>query len=256
IRKERLNVQYFWKDTHKLANTTGKKLEIKSPLTVYSLYTFFCRETVSNVESEGDTNFQKSTGALISDKDRELETLRNEIAVLRGENAMAKTLQSAVETLERDKAQLQSRVHSLEQRLMGAQALEEGDKELPPSDMCDFLHQINFLNSVIVDLQRKNEELKIKLKKLALSEFNGNDGTDGFDEGISKREKKATPRLFCDICDCFDLHDTEDCPTQAQSPDSVPHTTYHGNPAVERPYCDICEAFGHATESCNDDQTF
>nr|XP_004566987.1 CAP-Gly domain-containing linker protein 1 isoform X1 [Maylandia zebra]XP_004566988.1 CAP-Gly domain-containing linker protein 1 isoform X1 [Maylandia zebra]XP_004566989.1 CAP-Gly domain-containing linker protein 1 isoform X1 [Maylandia zebra] len=224
------------------------------------------REIVSNVESEGDTNFQKTTGALISDKDRELETLRNEITVLRGENAMAKTLQSAVETLERDKAQLQSRVHSLEQRLMGAQASEEGDKELPPSgdaaleqlrEEKEFAEgQINFLNSVIVDLQRKNEELKIKLKKLALSEFNGNDGTDGFDEGISKREKKATPRLFCDICDCFDLHDTEDCPTQAQSPDSVPHTTYHGNPAVERPYCDICEAFGHATESCNDDQTF
>lgn len=224
------------------------------------------REIVSNVETEGDTNFQKSTGALISDKDRELETLRNEIAVLRGENAMAKTLQSAVETLERDKAQLQSRVHSLEQRLMGAQASEEGDKELPPSgdaaleqlrEEKEFAEgQINFLNSVIVDLQRKNEELKIKLKKLALSEFNGNDGTDGFNEGMSKREKKPTPRLFCDICDCFDLHDTEDCPTQAQSPDSVPHTTYHGNPAVERPYCDICEAFGHATESCNDDQTF
>uniref|UniRef100_A0A3Q3KCK4 CLIP1 zinc knuckle domain-containing protein n=1 Tax=Monopterus albus TaxID=43700 RepID=A0A3Q3KCK4_MONAL len=105
---------------------------------------------------------------------------------------------------------------------------------------------INFLNSVIVDLQRKNEELKIKLKKLALAEFNG----------VLKREKKATPRLFCDICDCFDLHDTEDCPTQAQSPDSIPHTTYHGNPADERPYCDICEAFGHTTESCNDDQTF
>lgn len=42
------------------------------------------------------------------------------------------------------------------------------------------LCQINFLNSVIVDLQRKNEELKIKLKKLALSEFNGNDETDEY----------------------------------------------------------------------------
>lgn len=222
------------------------------------------RETISNQETEGDVNFQKSTGALISDKDRELETLRNEIAVLRGENAMAKTLQSAVETLERDKAQLQSRVHSLEQRLMGTQASEGEYREAPPSGEAaleqlreekEFAEgQINFLNSVIVDLQRKNEELKVKLKKLALAEFNGN--TDGFDEGVSKREKKATPRLFCDICDCFDLHDTEDCPTQAQSPDSVPHTTYHGNPADERPYCDICEAFGHATESCNDDQTF
>lgn len=37
-----------------------------------------CRET-SNQETEGDTNFQKSTGALISEKDRELETLRNEV---------------------------------------------------------------------------------------------------------------------------------------------------------------------------------
>ncbi|KAI4817077.1 hypothetical protein KUCAC02_009364 [Chaenocephalus aceratus] len=217
-------------------------------------------------ETDGEMNFQKSTGALISDKDRELETLRNEIAALRGENATAKTLHSAVETLERDKAQLQSRVHSLEQRLMGSQASEGEDWEAPPSgdaaleqlrEEKEFAEgQINFLNSVIVDLQRKNEELKIKLKKLTLAEFNGNDDTDKFDDGESKREKKATPRLFCDICDSFDLHDTEDCPTQAQSPDSVPHTTYRGNPANERPYCDFCEAFGHATESCKDDQTF
>eukprot|EP00066_Takifugu_rubripes_P013790 XP_011603056.1 PREDICTED: CAP-Gly domain-containing linker protein 1-like [Takifugu rubripes] len=221
------------------------------------------RDAVSNQEMESQLDFQKSTGAFISDKDRELEILRNEIEVLRGENAVAKTLQSAVETLERDKAQLQGRVHSLEQRLVGTKASE--DATGAPSSGGAVLEQlreekefaegqINFLNSVIVDLQRKNEELKVKLKKLALAEFNGNDD-DGF-VGVSKQEKKATPRLFCDICDCFDLHDTEDCPTQAQSPDSVPHTAYHGNPADQRPYCDICEAFGHATESCNDDQTF
>jgi len=44
------------------------------------------------------------------------------------------------------------------------------------------MDQINFLNSVIVDLQRKNEELKVKLKKMALTEFNGNDGNDENDE--------------------------------------------------------------------------
>lgn len=54
-----------------------------------------------------------------------------QIEVLRGENAVAKTLQSAVETLERDKAQLQSRVCSLEQRLVGMQTTEE--EEAPPS---------------------------------------------------------------------------------------------------------------------------
>ncbi|CAL8278227.1 unnamed protein product [Merluccius merluccius] len=228
------------------------------------------RESLSNQETTGGINL------LTSDKDRELESLRNEvprqgilstdIAVLRGENAVAKTLQSAVGTLERDKAQLIGRVYSLEQRLMGRKTSEGDDKDiqLTGDSALDQLReekefaegQINFLNSVIVDLQRKNEELKVKLKKMALAEFNGNTTTDGLDEGLSKQEKKAPPRLFCDICDCFDLHDTEDCPTQAQSPDAVPHTAYHGNPAVERPYCDICEAFGHATESCNDDQTF
>lgn len=53
-----------------------------------------------------------------------------QIAVLRGENAMAKTLQSAVEKLERDKSQLQSRVHSLEQQLVGTQNEDVG---APPS---------------------------------------------------------------------------------------------------------------------------
>ncbi|XP_061913331.1 CAP-Gly domain-containing linker protein 1-like isoform X2 [Entelurus aequoreus] len=197
-----------------------------------------------------------------SDKDRELETLRNEVAVLRGEKAVAETLQSAVETLERDKAQLQERVRrlaarsasedsgGLEAELSGEAALEQLREEKEFAE-----GQINFLNSVIVDLQRKNEELKVKLKKLALAEFNGND--DGAEQPAAcRREKKSTPRLFCDICDCFDRHDTEDCPTQAQSPDAVPHSSYRGNRADERPYCDICEAFGHATESCNDDQTF
>lgn len=53
-----------------------------------------------------------------------------QIAVLRGENAMAKTLQLAVEKLERDKSQLQSRVCSLEQQLVGTQAEGIG---APPS---------------------------------------------------------------------------------------------------------------------------
>jgi CAP-Gly domain-containing linker protein 1 len=32
--------------------------------------------------------------------------------------------------------------------------------------------------------------------------------------GVSSRQ--AAPRLFCDICDEFDLHDTEDCPKQVR----------------------------------------
>lgn len=46
-----------------------------------------CRD-VSNQDAEGDANFQKSTGALISDKDRELETLRNEVPVVYPDTAL------------------------------------------------------------------------------------------------------------------------------------------------------------------------
>ena len=35
-------------------------------------------------------------------------------------------------------------------------------------------------------------------------------------EGVSARQ--AAPRLFCDICDQFDLHDTEECPKQVCGP--------------------------------------
>ncbi|XP_028319367.1 CAP-Gly domain-containing linker protein 1 isoform X2 [Gouania willdenowi] len=245
--------------------TEELKLTSQKPLHLYELDAERSSQQ-ADIRSREHVCNQDSCAVFLSDKERELQTLRNEVAVLQGENAVTKALQVAVETLERDKAQLQARVHSLEQRLMGT-SQEQEEREAPPStgdaaleklrEEKEFAEgQINFLNSVIIDLQRKNEELKIKLKKLALAEFNGNDGTDGINDGVSKREKKTTPRLFCDICDCFDLHDTEDCPTQAQSPDAVPHSTYRGNPGDQRPYCDICEAFGHSTESCNDDQTF
>ncbi|MCJ8742308.1 hypothetical protein PDJAM_G00080680 [Pangasius djambal] len=212
-------------------------------------------------DNQSEIRERENFNTLISEKDKELKALRNEIAVLRGENAVAKTLQAAVESLERDKVKLQSRVHSLEQKLKGRQSDDQEENSSGDAAISQLREekefaegQINFLNSVIVDLQRKNEDLKVKLKKMALAEFNGNDENNG--SGEVKKKKKAPPRVFCDICDCFDLHDTEDCPTQMQSPDSPPHSTHHGSRRGERPYCDICEAFGHWTDSCNDDQTF
>lgn len=48
-------------------------------------------------------------------------------------------------------------------------------------------------------------------------------------------------RLFCDICDMFDQHDTDDCPTQSSGAPDDQGTQYHGNRNEERAYCDICE---------------
>lgn len=56
-------------------------------------------------------------------------------------------------------------------------------------------------------------------------------------------ESLPPPRLFCDICDVFDQHDTDDCPMQGMS-DSPPHSMHHGTKAPggsDRPYCTNCE---------------
>jgi CAP-Gly domain-containing linker protein 1 len=61
--------------------------------------------------------------------------------------------------------------------------------------------QVDFLNSVIVDMQRKNDELKGKMDLLeSAGVFDAIDINDlimmnGVDRG------KVAPRLFCDICD-------------------------------------------------------
>lgn len=63
-------------------------------------------------------------------------------------------------------------------------------------------------------------------------------------------KRKPAPRLFCDICDEFDKHDTEDCPIQAgeDRDDSPPPSAEANNnekmdrklPAP-RKYCESCE---------------
>ncbi|XP_078713613.1 uncharacterized protein LOC144933034 isoform X3 [Lampetra fluviatilis] len=145
--------------------------------------------------------------------------------------------------------------------------------------------EVSFLNAVIVGLQQKNEELKGKLEKLVEASLNGDDKTSP--SKSKSRSRRPPPRVFCDICDRFDLHDTEECPTQgppptlpagpspavspssgppaaraasppppSPSPASPPHSAHRGPRKQNRPYCDACELFGHWTSECNDNQTF
>ncbi|XP_043966976.1 CAP-Gly domain-containing linker protein 1 isoform X7 [Gambusia affinis] len=199
--------------------------------------------------------------ALVAEKDQQVEKLKSELVAVREESASIKTLQNTIETLEQDKANLHDHVKRLEKDLTVRLdvSLTSGDALLDQlrEDKETAESQVEFLNSVIVDLQKKNEELKDKLEKMAAAALNGNSPSE-LDNDYDKQpeKKKPPPRKFCDICDCFDLHETEDCPLQEQMPDSPPHTTYHGSKGEERPYCETCEVFGHWTESCTDDQTF
>ena len=83
----------------------------------------------------------------------------------------------------------------------------------------------------------------------------------GSRNGLPRSAEKA-PRLYCDICEEFDVHDTDDCPVQcsgggaADERDDGTHSKHHGARNQQRPYCDNCEEFSHATEDCDADQTF
>lgn len=46
------------------------------------------------------------------------------------------------------------------------------------SDVVSSLLQIDFLNSVIIELQRKNEDLKGKLETMAAAALNGNNASE------------------------------------------------------------------------------
>uniref|UniRef100_A0A8B9ZAX7 CAP-Gly domain containing linker protein 1 n=1 Tax=Buteo japonicus TaxID=224669 RepID=A0A8B9ZAX7_9AVES len=235
--------------------TSHQKLEEERSVLNNQLLEMKKRESALKKEiDEERASLQKSisaTSALITQKDEELEKLRNEITVLRGENASAKTLQSVVKSLESDKLKLEEKVKNLEQKLK-----ENNEQPLTVTNEIAKEKQIDFLNSVIVDLQRRNEELNLKIQRMCEASLNGNEeeinNYDSEEESLSKKK----PRLFCDICGCFDLHDTEDCPTQAQMLEEPPHSAYHGSRREERPYCDTCEMFGHWTADCNDDETF
>ncbi|XP_011684340.1 PREDICTED: CAP-Gly domain-containing linker protein 2 isoform X2 [Wasmannia auropunctata] len=116
--------------------------------------------------------------------------------------------------------------------------------------------QIDFLNSVIVDMQRKNENLLCKIEVLEMG-VPANEAEDYSRSTLDKRT--AAPRMFCDICDQFDLHETEDCPRQAQDFTETTERavkTPKKKQSVERPYCENCEMFGHDTRDCDDAETF
>ncbi|CAH2086257.1 unnamed protein product [Euphydryas editha] len=167
-----------------------------------------------------------------------------------------KTQKAKVEVAEREKILLQKEMtkngneirDKNDNNAMGL--LGQGDASQKVSDDKEMLDgQVSFLNSVIVDMQRKNEQLMARVQALE-------GGTVPTEPPLfnGRKVRAVAPRLFCDICDVFDAHDTEDCPRQSVEPEKPPATKKQ--PLPPRPYCDICEVFGHATENCDEEETF
>ena len=94
---------------------------------------------------------------------------------------------------------------------------------------------------------------------------NGNSEISKSDSKFKIASSKPAPRLYCDICDMFDLHETEDCPVQGElSNEHETHSKYNYTslndnqtttttykPVNNRAYCDVCEQFGHEEVNCS-----
>nr|CAD7605058.1 unnamed protein product [Timema genevievae] len=218
------------------------------------------QELQSKAETEKATlqKMLEATNSLLAEKEKDLEKHKSEMSSLQSEKAQVKQYRLLLDNLEREKKQLEAKVVEMQKSVSQSQANANNDdpnhhrlveeKEFTQG-------QIDFLNSVIVDLHGKNDDLKARIEILEMG-ISPADANDMHLDGIKPR--MVAPRLFCDICDVFDIHDTEDCPRQASS-DSPPlrqNGKSTKTKAEPRPYCEICEVFGHDTANCDDAETF
>ncbi|XP_071446983.1 CAP-Gly domain-containing linker protein 1 isoform X4 [Hetaerina americana] len=224
-------------------------------------------EMVNSFQSEKDSLEQmaQSLKSLLEKQEKDIQDRQNEINQLKGEKSQANKYKTLLEGLEREKAQLERKVVELQVAVAQSKANANNEDSTYQNLMAEkemAQGQIDFLNSVIVDMQRKNDDLKARVEILEIG-ITPADADELNLNGIKPR--MVAPRLFCDICDVFDLHDTEDCPRQASDsspPPLIKHraVTPEGGKSKrvvpDRPYCDTCEVFGHDTADCEDGETF
>ncbi|XP_073943788.1 cytoplasmic linker protein 190 isoform X2 [Choristoneura fumiferana] len=208
---------------------------------------------------------RKSTSESLAKSEITINALKNEVeqrkVELKQKQELIAKLQEDVKNLiakaeiaEREKALALKEMASKgkdknDNNAMGVQGAGDSAGQIA-EEKAEIEGQVSFLNSVIVDMQRKNQLLLARVQALEGGSpdeptFNGR-----------KTPRAVAPRLFCDICDVFDAHDTEDCPRQSAEPDLPPATPGTRQKPPPRPYCDICEVFGHATENCDEEETF
>ncbi|CAF1001129.1 unnamed protein product [Rotaria magnacalcarata] len=122
------------------------------------------------------------------------------------------------------------------------------DANANKDDRATLESQINFLNDVIVELRNTNEHLTKEIEFLKNPFVDDNE----LPESAVTTTKTSAPRLYCDMCEIFDEHDTDDCPKQNSMIDD--HHSHERVIPPARLYCEKCEEFGH---DCNEvDETY
>lgn len=161
------------------------------------------QETINFLESDAEASLAPLQQQ-IDQQEIEINTLREKASNSTVFADEISFLKDQVDTLEEEK-------DVLHQQLQTANATngENGDQNM--------LQQIDFLNSIIADNQDKLKQKESEIKELEKLILNGavdeaemvyNEYHDGSGEAA------GSARAYCDICEVFDEHDTEQCPIQ------------------------------------------
>ncbi|KAL7061418.1 hypothetical protein AAHC03_01431 [Spirometra sp. Aus1] len=153
----------------------------------------------------------------------------------------------------------EKRVESLEKELQSRPATQlagspANGKSRSPNAQDAYDGQVNFLNSIIVDLHAKNAKLEEQLREALDPHKNSRLNTSKKASSMEASKPTAKLRFWCDYCEVFDLHDTDSCPSVSTGPrhsNQPPRLARTLGPSVNRAYCDHCEVFDmHNTEDC------
>ncbi|XP_063675650.1 CAP-Gly domain-containing linker protein 1-like isoform X31 [Bolinopsis microptera] len=121
--------------------------------------------------------------------------------------------------------------------------------------MRDLQCKINDLEEEVVRERSRTHELEQRLNSPPVMSFENIDNLSNISSSPPITAPGFIPnRVFCDNCDVFDEHDTENCPVGGVSPGGIRHGGLRG--LSGRPYCTVCEMFGHTAAECEDDMTF
>lgn len=247
--------------SHKLHEVNQKLLEMEN---VKQQEIAELQERLSSTLSKFEAQMSESAKTVgtmrsVEKRQQELECEKKELELRETEMQIAsRKLQKEVDLLRVQLATKDSDIRKLRQELESAAGTATTMGITSETTDDDAGAQINFLNSIIADMQRKNDKLTLRIQALEQTSIEGTGHNASFEFG----KRKPAPRVFCDICDEFDQHETEDCPKQCSDspPESLKHPSADGTKERKLPpprkYCEGCEVFGHELGECPDDETY
>ncbi|KAK6746226.1 hypothetical protein RB195_012380 [Necator americanus] len=187
--------------------------------------------------------------------DKEVVQLKTEIAELQREVTSLRLNEANANVLVSEAKQKIDLYNELEQdflrkQLRLSEKIEELSVELEQakartqSEEVDALRkELAFTHSIIADQRRKEAAL---LEKIAELNNLPADTITAESKRLSFGHREEKPRMYCDICEEFDKHETEDCPKQVSEAEVHPVTKKA--PPPPREYCDYCEATNNESD--------